>query len=206
MKSKINDNSLYNCLHNSILGKIPYQDNSLYIVKKMKSKVNHTYLIFVTNAVNAVRVKFLAECKKIPEEPEKYCFWQFCCKFTHFPSVKFSWLKMCACKKNDKCQVWRQVMGSDLGSILWSIMGLIMMPIMGSVSTCHGMSGIDQSSEILNGQSLTHWQCGPLNWSRVVLLAPAGPAASSSSWSLMSFLNLCFAKLSLSFCRSFQVC
>ena len=48
------------------------------------------YLIFVTNAANAVRVKILAECKKIPEEPEKYCFWQFCCKFTHFPSVKFS--------------------------------------------------------------------------------------------------------------------
>ena len=57
------------------------------------------YLIFVTNAANAVRVKILAQCKKIPEEPEKYCFWQFCCKFTHFPSVKFSWLKMCACKK-----------------------------------------------------------------------------------------------------------
>ena len=55
--------------------------------------------------MNAVRVKFLAECKKIPEEPEKYCFWQFCRKFTHFPSVKFSWLKMCACKKDDKYQV-----------------------------------------------------------------------------------------------------
>ena len=27
-----------------------------------------TYLIFVTNAVNAMRVKFLAECKKIPEK------------------------------------------------------------------------------------------------------------------------------------------
>ena len=26
-----------------------------------------TYLIFVTNAANAVRVKYLAECKKIPE-------------------------------------------------------------------------------------------------------------------------------------------
>ena len=33
-----------------------------------------TYLIFVTNAVNAVRVKSLAECKKIPDEPEKYCY------------------------------------------------------------------------------------------------------------------------------------
>ena len=32
------------------------------------------YLIFVTNAVNAVRVKILAECKKIPEERENYCF------------------------------------------------------------------------------------------------------------------------------------
>ena len=49
-----------------------------------------SYLKFVINAVNAVHVKFLAECKQIPEEPEKYCFWQFCCKFTHFPSVKFS--------------------------------------------------------------------------------------------------------------------
>ena len=57
------------------------------------------YLIFFMNAVNAVRVNFLGECKKIPEEPEKYRFWQFRRKFTHFPSVKFSWLKMCACKK-----------------------------------------------------------------------------------------------------------
>ena len=32
------------------------------------------YLIFVTNAANAVRVKILAECKKIPEEPEKILF------------------------------------------------------------------------------------------------------------------------------------
>lgn len=39
-----------------------------------------------------------------------------------------------------------------LRQVMWSIM----MPIMGSVSTCHEMSGIDQSSEILNGQSLTH--------------------------------------------------
>ena len=29
------------------------------------------YLIFVTNAANAVRVKFFAECKKIPEKNEK---------------------------------------------------------------------------------------------------------------------------------------
>ena len=67
------------------------------------------YLIFVTNAANAVRVKMLAQCKKIPEEPEKYCFWQFCRKFTHFPSVKFPCLKMCECKKSDKYQVCRWV-------------------------------------------------------------------------------------------------
>ena len=30
---------------------------------------------------------------------------QICRKFTHFPSVKFPGLKMCACKKNDKYQV-----------------------------------------------------------------------------------------------------
>ena len=33
-----------------------------------------SYLIFVMNAVNAVHVKILAECKKIPEEWENYCF------------------------------------------------------------------------------------------------------------------------------------
>ena len=49
--------------------------------------LRQAYLIFV---MNAVRVKFLAECKKNREEPEKYCFWQFCRKFMHFPSVKFS--------------------------------------------------------------------------------------------------------------------
>jgi len=32
------------------------------------------YLIFVTNAANAVRVKVLAECKKNPEKRENYCF------------------------------------------------------------------------------------------------------------------------------------
>ena len=32
------------------------------------------YLIFVTNAANAVRVKFLAECKKNLEKRENYCF------------------------------------------------------------------------------------------------------------------------------------
>ena len=31
---------------------------------------------------------------------------QICRKFTHFPSVKFSGLKMCACKKTDKYEVW----------------------------------------------------------------------------------------------------
>ena len=30
-----------------------------------------SYLIVVTNAANAVRVKFFAECKKIPEKNEK---------------------------------------------------------------------------------------------------------------------------------------
>ena len=30
---------------------------------------------------------------------------QFWRKFTHFPSVKYSRLKMCACKKNDKYEV-----------------------------------------------------------------------------------------------------
>ena len=34
----------------------------------------HAYLIFVTNAANAVRVKFLAECKKNLEKRENYCF------------------------------------------------------------------------------------------------------------------------------------
>ena len=33
-----------------------------------------SYLIFVTNATNAVRVKFLAECKKNLEKRENYCF------------------------------------------------------------------------------------------------------------------------------------
>ena len=44
------------------------------------------YLIFVMNAVNVVRVKFLAECKKIQKNQKNSCFffWQFCRKFTHF--------------------------------------------------------------------------------------------------------------------------
>ena len=33
-----------------------------------------SYLIFVVSAVSSVRVKFLAECKKIPEERENYYF------------------------------------------------------------------------------------------------------------------------------------
>ena len=41
------------------------------------TKTKAIYLIFVTNAANAVPVKILAQCKKIPEEPEKYCFRQF---------------------------------------------------------------------------------------------------------------------------------
>ena len=61
------------------------------------------YLIFVRNAVSEF---FLAECKKIPEKKqENYCFGQICRKFTHFPSVKFTGLKMCECKKKDKYQV-----------------------------------------------------------------------------------------------------
>ena len=36
-----------------------------------------SYLIFVVSAVSSVHVKFLAECKKIPEERENYCF-RFC--------------------------------------------------------------------------------------------------------------------------------
>ena len=35
------------------------------------------YLIFVMNTVNAVRVKFLAECKQIPEEPKNTVFGNF---------------------------------------------------------------------------------------------------------------------------------
>ena len=38
------------------------------------SATQDSYLIFVTNAANAVRVKFLAERKKIPEERKNYCF------------------------------------------------------------------------------------------------------------------------------------
>ena len=34
-----------------------------------------SYLIFVTNAANAVRVKFLAECKKNLEKTRKLLFW-----------------------------------------------------------------------------------------------------------------------------------
>ena len=37
---------------------------------------------------------------------------QFCRKFTHFPSVKFLWLKMCACKK--KWQIWGMVLQLSL--------------------------------------------------------------------------------------------
>ena len=34
----------------------------------------YAYLIFVTNAANAVRVKLLGECKQIPEKQENDCF------------------------------------------------------------------------------------------------------------------------------------
>ena len=33
------------------------------------------YMISVRNARNAVSVKFLAECKQVPEKQENYCFW-----------------------------------------------------------------------------------------------------------------------------------
>ena len=50
------------------------------------------YLIFVVNAVNGMRVNFLAECKKIPEEREKYCFglrlYRYCeCIISHLRCV-----------------------------------------------------------------------------------------------------------------------
>ena len=35
----------------------------------------NAYLIFVTNAANAVRVNFLAECKKISRKTRKLLFW-----------------------------------------------------------------------------------------------------------------------------------
>ena len=65
------------------------------------------YLIFVRNAGNAVSVKFLAECKQIPEKNKQItALGQICRKFTHFPSVKFPGLKMCECKiTSDKYQV-----------------------------------------------------------------------------------------------------
>ena len=41
-----------------------------------------SYLIFVSNAGNAVSVIFLAECKKIPEKKqENYCFGLRLCVF-----------------------------------------------------------------------------------------------------------------------------
>ena len=35
---------------------------------------SHVALSAYLNAANAVRVNFLAECKKIPEKRENYCF------------------------------------------------------------------------------------------------------------------------------------
>ena len=37
----------------------------------------YSYLIFVTNAANAVRVKILVECKKIPEKHKNTVFGNF---------------------------------------------------------------------------------------------------------------------------------
>ena len=45
-----------------------------FIIISMDGPKICSYLIFVTNAANAVRVNFLAECKKIPEKRENYCF------------------------------------------------------------------------------------------------------------------------------------
>ena len=42
--------------------------------RSWKMRWGLAYLIFVTNAANAVRVKFLAECKTIPEKRENNCF------------------------------------------------------------------------------------------------------------------------------------
>ena len=50
------------------------KNNKERLREKSLRTTDGTYLIFVTNAANAVRVKFLAECKKIPEKRENYCF------------------------------------------------------------------------------------------------------------------------------------
>ena len=85
-ETNVRERNLLSHIANMILAA---NENAL-VIGGLTAPGQQAYLIFVTNAVNAVRVKILAECKKTPEEPEKYCFWQFCRKFTHFPSVKFS--------------------------------------------------------------------------------------------------------------------
>ena len=81
----------------------------------------YSYLIFVSNAGNAVSVNFLAECKKFQKNEKITALGSVCRKFTHFPSVKFPGLKMCECKKNDKYQVWTEAANMRYASCLkWS--------------------------------------------------------------------------------------
>ena len=69
----VNISSCHLFAENSILITDLWENNKLTFFTKRSifSTIILPYLIFVMNAVNAVRVKFLAECKKIPEEPEK---------------------------------------------------------------------------------------------------------------------------------------
>ena len=46
------------------------------------------YLIFVSNAGNAMSVNFLAKCKKIQKNEKITALGSICRNFTHFPSVK----------------------------------------------------------------------------------------------------------------------
>ena len=69
-------------------------------MKRSPSLVVIIILIFVSNAGNAVSVKFLAESKKNSRKKEKItALGSVCRQFTHFPSVKFPGLKMCEFKK-----------------------------------------------------------------------------------------------------------
>ena len=66
-----------------------------------KCAILHRYQCVILHMVCTFTrgVKYL--CPKCVCRGDLHCFvvGQFCSKFTHFPSVKFSWLKMCACKK-----------------------------------------------------------------------------------------------------------
>ena len=46
-----------------------------FIIISMDGPKICSYLIFVTNAANAVRVNFLAECKKNSRKKRKLLFW-----------------------------------------------------------------------------------------------------------------------------------